>query len=278
MAQPFRVEKRDNLHEHRRKICRPWSTARRPKTRKRRLRGWTGTGGSSGTSSTARGEARRDDTSILRTRRPGEKLASVAQGSAADIDAAVKAARAAFPKWQALSATCAGALFVCAGPASAETFAVLAVLETMDNGKPIRESRDIDIPLVARHFYHHAGWAQILPQEFPGVHRVRRGRTDHSLEFSAADAGVENCARPGDRQHGGAEAGGIHSADRTGICGNLSGDRTASGRGEHRDRRRIDGRGAGEASRRRQDCIHGIDGSGARHSECDRAESQAAVA
>ena len=43
----------------------------------------------------------------------------------------------------------------------------LAVLETMDNGKPIRESRDIDIPLVARHFYHHAGWAQLLEQEFP---------------------------------------------------------------------------------------------------------------
>ena len=44
---------------------------------------------------------------------------------------------------------------------------LLAVLETMDNGKPIRESRDIDIPLVARHFYYHAGWAQLLDQEFP---------------------------------------------------------------------------------------------------------------
>jgi aldehyde dehydrogenase (NAD+) len=44
---------------------------------------------------------------------------------------------------------------------------LLAVLETMDNGKPIRESRDIDIPLVARHFYYHAGWAQLLEQEFP---------------------------------------------------------------------------------------------------------------
>jgi aldehyde dehydrogenase (NAD+) len=44
----------------------------------------------------------------------------------------------------------------------------LAVLETIDNGKPIRESRDIDIPLVARHFYHHAGWAQLVDSEFPG--------------------------------------------------------------------------------------------------------------
>ena len=46
---------------------------------------------------------------------------------------------------------------------------LLAVLETMDNGKPIRESRDIDIPLVARHFYYHAGWAQLLDHEFPDI-------------------------------------------------------------------------------------------------------------
>ncbi|HRM75258.1 MAG TPA: aldehyde dehydrogenase family protein, partial [Paracoccus sp. (in: a-proteobacteria)] len=45
----------------------------------------------------------------------------------------------------------------------------LAVLETIDNGKPIRESRDIDIPLVIRHFYHHAGWAEIMADEFPGA-------------------------------------------------------------------------------------------------------------
>ena len=45
---------------------------------------------------------------------------------------------------------------------------LLAVLETLDNGKPIRETRDIDVPLVARHFYHHAGWAQLVEREFPG--------------------------------------------------------------------------------------------------------------
>jgi aldehyde dehydrogenase (NAD+) len=48
----------------------------------------------------------------------------------------------------------------------------LAVLETLDNGKPIRETREIDIPLVARHFYHHAGWAQLLDTEFPGHEAV----------------------------------------------------------------------------------------------------------
>ena len=97
----------------------------------------------------------------------GEKLASVAQGSPADVDAAVHAAREAYPKWQALSPhTRARYLYALARQVQKHS-RLLAVLETMDNGKPIRESRDIDIPLVARHFYYHAGWAQLLQQEFP---------------------------------------------------------------------------------------------------------------
>jgi aldehyde dehydrogenase (NAD+) len=98
----------------------------------------------------------------------GEKLASVAQGSAADVDAAVKAARAALPQWQSLTPhTRARYLYALARQVQKHARR-LAVLETMDNGKPIRESRDLDIPLVARHFYHHAGWAQLLEREFPG--------------------------------------------------------------------------------------------------------------
>jgi len=97
----------------------------------------------------------------------GEKLASTAQGSAADVDAAVKSARAAFPKWHSLTPhTRARYLYAIARQVQKHSRR-LAVLETMDNGKPIRESRDLDIPLVARHFYHHAGWAQLLQQEFP---------------------------------------------------------------------------------------------------------------
>jgi aldehyde dehydrogenase (NAD+) len=98
----------------------------------------------------------------------GEKLASVAQGSAADVDAAVKAARAAFPKWQALTPHARARYLYALARQVQKHSRRLAVLETLDNGKPIRESRDIDIPLVARHFYHHAGWAQLLHQEFPG--------------------------------------------------------------------------------------------------------------
>jgi aldehyde dehydrogenase (NAD+) len=98
----------------------------------------------------------------------GEKLATVAQGSAADIDAAVRAAGAAFPMWLALTPHARARYLYALARTVQKHSRRLAVLETMDNGKPIRESRDIDIPLVARHFYHHAGWAQLLEQEFPG--------------------------------------------------------------------------------------------------------------
>ena len=97
----------------------------------------------------------------------GEKLASVAQGSAADVDAAVKAARAASSGWRALTPHARARYLYAIARLVQKHSRLLAVLETMDNGKPIRESRDIDIPLVARHFYHHAGWAQLLEQEFP---------------------------------------------------------------------------------------------------------------
>ena len=98
----------------------------------------------------------------------GERLAAVAQGSAADIDAAVCAARAVLPAWQALTPHARARYLYALARQVQKHSRWLAVLETLDNGKPIRESRDIDIPLVARHFYHHAGWAQLLQQEFPG--------------------------------------------------------------------------------------------------------------
>ncbi|PYU37032.1 MAG: aldehyde dehydrogenase [Acidobacteria bacterium] len=98
----------------------------------------------------------------------GERLAVVAQGSAADVDGAVKAARSALPAWQSLTPHARARYLYALARQVQKHSRWLAVLETLDNGKPIRESRDIDIPLVARHFYHHAGWAQLLEQEFPG--------------------------------------------------------------------------------------------------------------
>ncbi len=98
----------------------------------------------------------------------GTLLAEVAQGSAADVDAAVKAARKALPGWQKLTPHARARFLYALARQVQKHSRRLAVLETLDNGKPIRESRDIDIPLVARHFYYHAGWAQLLEQEFPG--------------------------------------------------------------------------------------------------------------
>src|SRR5579863_4233116 len=98
----------------------------------------------------------------------GEKIADVAQGSAADVDAAVKAARAALRPWQSLTPHARARFLYALARQVQKHSRRLAVLESIDNGKPIRESRDIDIPLVARHFYYHAGWAQLLAQEFPG--------------------------------------------------------------------------------------------------------------
>ncbi len=97
----------------------------------------------------------------------GETLAEVAKGNTADVEAAVFAARKALPAWQALSCHERARYLYALARQVQKHSRRLAVLETMDNGKPIRESRDIDIPLVARHFYHHAGWAQLLESEFP---------------------------------------------------------------------------------------------------------------
>jgi len=102
----------------------------------------------------------------------GRTLARVAQAGPADIDAAVAAARAALPAWIALGGH-GRARFLHAIARHVQKHArFFAVLESLDNGKPIRESRDIDVPLVARHFYHHAGWAQLVETEFAGFEPV----------------------------------------------------------------------------------------------------------
>jgi aldehyde dehydrogenase (NAD+) len=105
------------------------------------------------------------------TRNPatGTVLAEVSQGSGADVAAAVAAARVAQGKWvRAGGAARARVLYALARLVQKHS-RLFAVLETLDNGKPIREARDIDIPLVARHFYYHAGLAQLLDSEQPGL-------------------------------------------------------------------------------------------------------------
>jgi aldehyde dehydrogenase (NAD+) len=99
-------------------------------------------------------------------------LAKVAQGGAKDVDLAVKAARKAYGSWSKLSGHARARYLYALARHVQKHSRLFAVLETLDNGKPIRETRDIDIPLVARHFYHHAGWAQLIDTEFVGYESV----------------------------------------------------------------------------------------------------------
>ena len=98
----------------------------------------------------------------------GEVLASLTQATQADVDAAVSAARAAQGKWERLGGPARARHLYAIARLVQKHARLFAVLETLDNGKPIRESRDIDVPLVARHFYHHAGHAQLMESEMPG--------------------------------------------------------------------------------------------------------------
>ena len=98
----------------------------------------------------------------------GKELAQVAQGSKAEVDAAVAAARAAQLGWWALGGHGRARWLYALARQIQRNARLFAVVESLDNGKPIRESRDIDIPLVARHFYHHAGWAQLMETELAG--------------------------------------------------------------------------------------------------------------
>ncbi|WP_127557899.1 aldehyde dehydrogenase family protein [Nioella ostreopsis] len=104
------------------------------------------------------------------TRNPatGEDLAHITQGTQADVNAAVDAAAKAFPRWSKLSGHQRARHLYALARLLQKHSRLFAVLETMDNGKPIRESRDIDIPLAQRHFYYHAGLAQLRDSELPG--------------------------------------------------------------------------------------------------------------
>ena len=101
-----------------------------------------------------------------------EELAQTTQGTPDDVASAVAAARRALPGWQALGGHGRARWLYAIARGIQRNARLFAVVESLDNGKPIRESRDIDIPLVARHFYHHAGWAQLLDREFPGMEAV----------------------------------------------------------------------------------------------------------
>jgi len=97
-----------------------------------------------------------------------EVLSQIARGDKGDVDAAVKAARKAYTTtWSKMSGKERGKYLFRIARIMQERSREFAVLETLDNGKPIRESRDVDVPLAAAHFFYHAGWADKL--EYAGL-------------------------------------------------------------------------------------------------------------
>ena len=103
----------------------------------------------------------------------------------------------------------------------------LAVLESIDNGKPIKETRDVDVPIAAAHFFYYAGWADKLEYSGHGTESPRRRGPGDPVELPAADAVVEDRARPGLRQHRRAEAGRDDAADRPALRRDLPAGRPA---------------------------------------------------
>ena len=102
----------------------------------------------------------------------GELLGETVQAGQKEVDAAVGAARAAFESWSKTPGVVRARYLYAIARDIQKHHRLLAVLESLDNGKPIRESRDIDVPLLARHFYYYAGWAQLMETELRDYHSV----------------------------------------------------------------------------------------------------------
>jgi aldehyde dehydrogenase (NAD+) len=101
-----------------------------------------------------------------------EFLAQISEADETDVDKAVKAANKALPEWVAIGGFERAKYLYALARQIQKHSRLFAVLETLDNGKPIRETRDIDVPLATRHFYHHAGWAKLMDAEFRDYQEV----------------------------------------------------------------------------------------------------------
>ncbi len=201
-----------------------------------------------------------------------EVIAKVAEGGKEDIDAAVKAARQALDKgpWGKMDARDRGKLINRFADLLQEELEDLAALESLDNGKPIRDSRAADLPLTIDCMRYYAGWADKIhgsgrahPRQLfllPAPRTGGRGRADHPLEFPDADGRLEMGPGIGGRLHDRDEA-------RRANAAHLPADGQAGARGRHSRRRdqrhpRLRSRSrrsAGGASRSRQDRLHRLD-------------------
>ena len=189
-----------------------------------------------------------------------EPLAEVAFAGAKDVARAVEAARGAAPGWAALPPLERGKYLFRIARLIQERARELAIVESLDGGKPIRESRDVDVPLAAAHFFSYAGWADKLHYAFAGRPTQPRGVVGQVVPWNfpllmaawklAPALATGNTAV-------------LKPAETTPLTALLlaeimPGGRPPAGRGQHHHRRRRRGRRAG-ALRGRQGRLHGLD-------------------
>ena len=200
-------------------------------------------------------------------------ITTIAHANEADVDAAVAAARKAYDKtWSRLSGSDRGKYLFRIARLVQERSRELAVAESLDNGKPIKESRDVDVPLVAAWFFYYAGWADKLDHVGLGASPAPAGRrrAGHPVELPAAHARVEDRPGAGRGQHRGAQAGGDHVADGAAVRGDRAAGRPAARRRQHHHRRGRPRVPAGRAPRRRQGRVHRVDVGRARDRQAGR--------
>ncbi len=191
-----------------------------------------------------------------------EVLAEVPEAGAEDVDLAVTAARDAFDsRWRDLPGRERAKYLYRIARALQERAREFAVLESMNGGKPIKESRDIDLPLAAAHFFYYAGWADKLDYAFPGKDREadRRGRPGDPLELPDADGRMEARAGAGHREHHRAQARRDDAAHRA-VAGRGDPGGGAPARSRERDHGSGGDRCRARRRRRGQGRVHRIHG------------------
>ena len=191
-----------------------------------------------------------------------EALAEVGQATTEEVDQAVAAARDAFENgWSGISPAERAKYLYRIARILQERSREFAVLESLNGGKPIRESRDVDLPLSAAHFFYYAGWADKLEYAFPNRNPRPIGVAGQivPVELPAPHARVEDRARARDRQHGRPQAGGDDSALGSPLRRRPPPGGAAARSRQHRHGRRAHRRGARQEPRRGQDCVHRLD-------------------
>ena len=190
-----------------------------------------------------------------------DPIAEVADGGPDDVTAAVESACAAQPKWAALPDLERAKYLFRIARLIQERSRELAIVETMDGGKPLRESRDVDIPLAAAHFFHYAGWADKLRYGVSAREVEPLGVVGQivPVELPAADGGLEARARAGLREHRDPQAGRDHPADRAALGRDLPGGGASARRGHHPPGQWRHRCGPCPLEKDQQNRLHGID-------------------